>query len=399
MSKPKSELQSKMIESSMAGVKVNTNNLKNNFVSNLKETISTPLTELFNITHPILLAGMNVAAGPELAAAVTNAGGLGVIGGVGYTPEFLREQIARVKSLLKNPDAPYGIDLLLPQVGGNARKTNKDYTDGNLSELIDIIIETKTKLFVSAVGVPPKYVVDKLHAAGIPVMNMIGHPKHVQKCIEAGVDIICAQGGEGGGHTGDVPSSILIPTVVSMVKGHKSPLNGKPIYVIAAGGIYDGRGLAAAISWGAQAVWVGTRFVCSTEAGAPPRHQKAIVKAGFSDTVRTVIFTGRPMRVIRTDYTDSWEEVPERKGLINKLIKEGTIPYTVDIEERQKSGAEVTAEDMKKMMESRPLLMGQCAGAIHDIKPAAQIIEEMVGDAVNYLKVGASLIKPIKSKF
>ena len=131
--------------------------------------VKTRITEMFGIKHPIILAGMNVAAGPELAAAVTNCGGLGVIGGVGYTPEFLREQIKMLKDGLKDKNAPFGVDLLLPKVGGGARATNKDYTKGQLPELIDIIIESGAKLFVSAVGVPPKYAVDKLHAAGIPV--------------------------------------------------------------------------------------------------------------------------------------------------------------------------------------------------------------------------------------
>lgn len=145
-----------------------------------------------------MLAGMNVAAGPKLAAAVSNAGGLGVIGGVGYSPEMLKEQIAELKSFLDKPDLPFGVDLLLPQVGGNARKTNYDYTKGKLNELVDIIIESKASLFVCAIGVAPKPVVERLHKAGIPYMNMIGHPKHVAKCLEAGADIICAQGGEGG---------------------------------------------------------------------------------------------------------------------------------------------------------------------------------------------------------
>jgi len=109
---------------------------------------------------------MNVAAGPRLAAAVTNSGGLGVIGGHGYTPKTLRKQIARLKNDLKDKNAPFGIDLLLPKVGGSARKTNYDYQGGKLPELIDVIIESGAKLFVSAVGVPPKWCVDKLHAAG-----------------------------------------------------------------------------------------------------------------------------------------------------------------------------------------------------------------------------------------
>ncbi|KAJ3475652.1 hypothetical protein NLI96_g11695 [Meripilus lineatus] len=152
---------------------------------------------------------MNVAAGPELAAAVTNAGGLGVIGGVGYTPKVLRSQIHEIKKELKDKNAPFGVDLLIPQVGGNARKTNHprvfgflpvdsdpflrslglpqyDYTKGQLPELIDVIIEEKASLFVCAIGVPPPEVVDKLHKAGIPIMNMVGHPKHVPRALDAG---------------------------------------------------------------------------------------------------------------------------------------------------------------------------------------------------------------------
>lgn len=127
------------------------------------QQIKTTVTDLLKIKHPILLAGMNVAAGPKLAAAVTNAGGMGVIGGVGYTPDMLREQISELKSYLDDKNGPFGVDLLLPQVGGSARKTNYDYTKGKLGELVDIIIDSGARLFVSAVGVPPKAVVDKLH--------------------------------------------------------------------------------------------------------------------------------------------------------------------------------------------------------------------------------------------
>jgi NAD(P)H-dependent flavin oxidoreductase YrpB (nitropropane dioxygenase family) len=214
-----------------------------------EQIFSTNLTKLFKINHPVMLAGMNVAAGPKLAAAVTNSGGIGVIGGVRQTPKFLKGSIEELKSHLEDKNAPFGVDLLLPQVGGNARKTNKDYTEGQLPELVDVIIEGGAKLFVTAVGVPPKWVVDKFHAAGIPVMNMIGHPKHVAKCIAAGVDIIGAQGGEGGGHTGDTAFSILIPAVVDLCKNAKSPLTGEPLIVVAAGGIADGRGLAAALAY------------------------------------------------------------------------------------------------------------------------------------------------------
>jgi len=258
------------------------------------------------INHPVMLAGMNVAAGPRLAAAVTNAGGLGVIGGVGYTPDMLREQIAELKGFLKDKNAPFGVDLLLPQVGGNARKTNYDYTKGKLDQLVDIIIESGAKLFVSAVGVPPKHVVDRIHKAGILYMNMIGHPKHVQKCLDIGADLICAQGGEGGGHTGDVPTTILIPTVAALCRGKKSPLTGQDVQVIAAGGLFNGQSLAAALMLGASAVWIGTRFVLSEEAGAPKAHQEAVRTAGFDDNVRTIIFTVRTRDLYILNHVANW---------------------------------------------------------------------------------------------
>ncbi|GAB7363705.1 hypothetical protein MBLNU230_g4273t1 [Neophaeotheca triangularis] len=348
------------------------------------QQIRTTTTDLLKINHPIMLAGMNVAAGPKLAAAVTNAGGLGVIGGVGYTPDMLREQIAELKGFLKDKNAPFGVDLLLPQVGAGARKTNYDYTKGKLDELVTIIIESGAKLFVSAVGVPPKHVVERLHGAGILYMNMIGHPKHVQKCLDLGVDLICAQGGEGGGHTGDVPTSILIPTVAALCKGKKSPMTGSPVQVIAAGGIYNGQSLAAAIALGATAVWVGTRFVLSEEAGAPKAHQEAVRTSGFDDNVRTIIFTGRPLRVRRNPYIDNWEE--NRQNEIKEMTGKGVIPVEGDLE---RMGDDVDDETMDN---ARPFLMGKAAAVVNERKSAKAIVDEMVEGAVKVIQDSSSAI-------
>ncbi|KAH9934847.1 2-nitropropane dioxygenase [Fomitopsis serialis] len=324
---------------------------------------STPLTKQFKINHPIMLAGMNVAAGPRLAAAVTNAGGIG------------------------DKDAPFGVDLALPQLGGNARKTNYDYTKGQLPTLTDIIIKNKASLFVCAIGVPPRDMVDKLHAAGIVVMNMVGHPKHVEKALAQGVDMICAQGGEGGGHTGDTPFSILIPAIVDICKDKKSPLTGKPIIVIAAGGIADGRGLAAALSYGASGVWVGTRFVASEEAGAPPIHKQQVVTAGYDDVVRTLIYSGRPMSVRRTAYVASWSvhraRVLEdgRQADIEAFTSEGKIPHEAEVEIHP-----------ERMLEGRAWLMGKVAASIKDVKPAKAIVDEMVSTAATSLQKAMSQI-------
>ncbi|KAL6884001.1 2-nitropropane dioxygenase [Trichoderma longibrachiatum] len=371
------------------------------------QQIRTPITDLFKINHPILLAGMNVAAGPKLAAAVTNAGGMGVIGGVGYTPEMLKEQIAELKSYLNDKNAPFGVDLLIPQVGGSARKTNYDYTKGKLNELTDIIIESGAKLFVSAVGVPPKAIVDKLHKAGILYMNMIGHVKHVQKCIDVGVDIICAQGGEGGGHTGDIPTTVLIPAVVDICSKHKSPLTGGPVQVIAAGGIHNGQLLAAALMMGASAVWVGTRFILTDEAGAPKAHKEAVRTAGHDDNVRTIIFTGRPMRVRNNAYINDWET--NRQQEMKELAAKGVIPYEADLDkvlnggekpkiEGIKTSASDDDEDDDPLEQFRPFLMGKAAAVVNEQKPAKAVVDEFVSDAVAWLRKGNSMLVGPASK-
>jgi NAD(P)H-dependent flavin oxidoreductase YrpB (nitropropane dioxygenase family) len=270
------------------------------------ETLKTPLTDMLGIKYPIMLAGMGSVSGHELVAAVSNAGGIGTLGGVTFELEGFRKEIREVKHLLK-PGCPFGVDLLIPQVGGNARKTNKDYTGGNLDKMADIMIEEGVKLFVCAVGIPPKWLVEKLHSAGIVCMNMVGAPHHVLKALEVGMDAICAQGTEAGGHTGDVATLPLIPQCVDLCKGKKN-FFGVEVPVVGAGGIFDGRGLGASLCLGAAGVWVGTRFINCEEANAGPVHQKRIIEAASVDTTRIEAFTGRPCRVLRTDYVKEWEK-------------------------------------------------------------------------------------------
>ncbi|KIW37475.1 uncharacterized protein PV06_10514 [Exophiala oligosperma] len=239
--------------------------------------LTTELTQQLGIKHPVMLAGMGQVSGASLVAAVSNAGGLGVVGGALYSPQQLKDILQDVKSRLKSPDTPFGVDLLIPQVGGNARRTNFDYTNGKLSELIDVVVEMGAKLFVSAVGVPPTWVVEKLHRGGVLYMNLVGHPKHVRKACNAGADGIIAQGYEAGGHTGDIPSSILLPACADICRQYRSPMTGKPVLLVAGGGMFDGRSLAAAIMLGASSVWIGTRFVTAKESEAPQSAKEAQV--------------------------------------------------------------------------------------------------------------------------
>lgn len=345
--------------------------------------ITTPITTLLGIQHPIMLAGMARVSGGLLAAAVSNAGGLGVIGGFMYTPDQLREIVAEMKANFSRPDLPFGVDLALPQLGGGARKTNHDYTGGKLDELIDITIQSGARLFVSAVGVPPKHIIDRLHDAGIYVMNMVGHPKHAVKALDLGVDIVCAQGGEGGGHTGDIANSILIPAVADAARRYRPAMLGgsQPALVVAAGGISDGRGLASSLMQGAAAVWVGTRFVASDEAGCSAEHKEAVVGCGFEDTQRTLVISGRPLRMRTNEYIRKWHEKPDR---IKELCDSGVVPIEYDIEE----GNDVDL----------PHLMGQVAGAIQKVQPAGDIVKEMVAEAEQMLRLGTSYVEGGKSR-
>lgn len=266
-----------------------------------------------------------------------------------------------------------------------------------MNELVDIIIESGAKLFVSAVGVPPKAIVDKLHKHGIYYMNMVGHPKHVQKALDIGCDIICAQGGEGGGHTGDVPTTVLIPACVQICKGKKSPLSGKQVQVIAAGGIHNGQMLAASLMMGASAVWVGTRFILVDEAGAPESHKESVRTAGFDDTIRTLIFTGRPLRVRKNPYIENWEN--ERQAEIKKLTSKGILPYEHDLEKvMSESGSKEGGsddDDDDALDQFRPYLMGKCAALVNESKSAKAVVDEFIEDATASLQQGTQMVSKL----
>lgn len=344
-------------------------------------SLQTPITKLLGISHPVMLAGMGNVSGPPLVAAVSNAGGFGVVGGVGYSADTLRSMLAEVKASLRDPSLPFGVDILIPQVGGSARKTNVDYTKGELDTLIDIIIESGARLFVSAVGVPPRRVVEKLHEAGVLYMNIIGHPKHVHKACQIGADIICAQGGEAGGHTGDIPTSVLIPACANICKQYKSPLTKQPVLLVAAGGISDGRGLAAALMLGASAVWIGTRFVPAKESGASEYAKNAIIKAGFDSTIKSTLWTGRPLRSIKTPYIDDWEK--NRQAELRALQAQGILAYDHEMDKLAREGR--LTDDIQEQSMFHPA--GQVAGLVN--KPdqsAKEIIDEIVAEATQLLQ-------------
>jgi len=219
------------------------------------------------------------------------------------------------------PGKPLAVDLLLPKTGEGASATNKDYTRGTLHELVSVMIEERIEVFVCAVGVAPKPVVERLHAAGILCMNLVGSVRHVKHCVASGVDIICAQGMEGGGHTGHVSTMVLLPQVVDACRASGT-------LVLAAGGIMDGRGIAAALAMGADGVWMGTRFIAAKEANISVEYRHRLFEASSDDTTSTRVFTGRNLRCLSSSYIDAWntKRVHERDDLLGK----GVIPFEYD---------------------------------------------------------------------
>ena len=312
----------------------------------------TPMTELLGIEHPIILAGMGNISMAELVAAVSNAGGLGVLGGGFLPPEEIRREIRRVKELT---DKPYAVDLLVAE------------GMPGVDELLNVLYEEEVRIFLSGLG-NPGGLVKQLHAHDMIVIAMIGNTKHARRCVEAGVDGVVAQGTEAGGHTGRVATLPLVPAVVDAVK---------PLPVAAAGGIGDGRGLVAALALGASAAVVGTRFVATREARSHEAYKQRIVTANEEDTMVTKGYTGKSCRVIRNAYAESWtgredEIEPFPAQLFNNW---------------DKMQAAVESGDTNVGI----MPAGQVSGLIGGVESAADIVRDMMAEAEQILDELAAL--------
>ncbi len=249
------------------------------------------LCRLLGIRYPICQAGMyQVAYGP-LAAAVSNAGGLGVIGSAYMAPAILREQIRIAKA---ETDKPFGVDILFARTSGGGA-TIEAY-EREVRAHIDVTFEEGCAVIVSGLG-DPGPVVAQAHAAGMKVMSLVGTAKQARAVEASGVDAVIASGHEGGGHVGRVGTMVLVPRVVDSVK----------IPVIAAGGLADGRGLAAALALGAAGVWMGTRFIATLEARGHDNYKRRITEIDEDGTVVTRAHSGKPNRMIRNAFTKAWE--------------------------------------------------------------------------------------------
>ena len=312
----------------------------------------TRITELFDIEHPVMLAGMWGVSYSDLVGAVSEAGGIGTFGASTMKTDELVDEINRVKTITKKP---FGVDLLaaLPT---------------QIEEGVKAVVEGGARIFVAGLGVP-RDAIDYLHKHNVLVGSMCGKVRHAEAALASGCDFVVAQGTEGGGHTGTVATMALVPQVVDAV--------GDKIPVVAAGGLFDGRGLAASLALGADGVLVGTRFIATPEARAVRGYKETLVATPEDGTVVSLGFTGKTCRVVRNDWTSYYEQHPD------ELRK-----FTDQAIHAMKEGANHLGAPSDTVVDTNREFMpcGQGVGAITSLIPAAQIVRDIVAEAERVLR-------------
>jgi len=306
--------------------------------------LRTRLTELLGIEHPIIQGGMAWTATAELAAAVSEAGGLGVIGAGHMPTDLLREQIRNAK---RATSRPFGVNLML--------------MTPHIDELVQLVLDEQVPVVTTGAGNPGKYM-DALKERGIKVLPIAPSTALAKRLESIGADAIIGEGMEAGGHIGELTTMVLTPQLVDAVS----------IPVVAAGGIADGRGIAAAFALGAEGVQVGTRFMCAEECTIHPAVKDTVIKAKDRDTVVTGRSTGHPVRVIKNRLSRQIEEL-DRQGKIEELEELGSGKLALAMREGD--------------VQMGSLMAGQAAAMVCKIQPAAQIVAEMMAEAIETLRM------------
>jgi enoyl-[acyl-carrier protein] reductase II len=310
--------------------------------------LRTRLTDALQIAHPVMLAGMGGVSYHRLVTAVSAAGGFGCLGASTMAHDEMNREIAAVREAT---DRPFGVDLLTA-------------APGNLTAKVEDIIRGGATAFVAGLGVP-RDAIELCHEHGVVVINMCGKVRHAINAVAAGCDIVVAQGTEAGGHTGTVATMALVPQVVDAV--------GERVPVIAAGGIFDGRGLAAALTLGADGVWVGTRFIATPEARSVQGYKETLLSTGEDGTIVTRAYTGKTCRVVANQYTQDFE-TGERE----------LQPFPTQVLVSMQDGAnhlggDESSEGVDPSIEFFPA--GRGVGAIDGLIPAGDLVQRFVDEA------------------
>jgi enoyl-[acyl-carrier protein] reductase II len=324
----------------------------------------TRLTELLEIEHPVMLAGMGGVSYSRLVAAVSEAGGFGCLGASTMSADQMDDEMRAVRA---TTDKPFGVDLLTAM-------------PGDMAAQVERVIAGGASVFVAGLGVPAD-VIELCHGHGVLVVNMCGKVQHARRAVDAGCDLVVAQGTEAGGHTGQVATMPLVPQIVDAV--------GDQVPVVAAGGIFDGRGLAAALGLGADGIWVGTRFIATPEARSSPGYKDALIKAAEDSTTISRAFTGKTLRAIRNSYTRYFDEHPDELEpfpmQMGRSVRDGALHL----------GADDATPGVDPDKECYPA--GQGTGAIHELVPAAELVHRFVEEAERALDRLDGLRRGIRS--
>lgn len=345
----------------------------------LPAALRTRACELLGVEYPIVQTGMGWVSGAQLTAATSAAGGLGILASATMTLEELQAAVARVKS---RTDKPFGVNLLPNQP--------------DAAERLDLVIAEGLKVASFAAAPRPEQVA-KLNDAGVVTIVTVGAPRHAEKVAAMGVSAVIAQGGEGGGHTGTIPTSLLLPQVVDAAAG-------SDLVVLGAGGFFDGRGLVAALAYGADGIAMGTRFLLTAESQVPTNITSIYLETPLTGTVVTTAIDGAPQRVIRTAMIDALEKspgllrFPRAAGNAVRFGRQAGVSL-VDLARtglQMRKDQELTWAQMAlaanapmmtkaAMVEGRPevgiLPTGQVVGAIRDLPPVADLLEGIMTEA------------------
>jgi len=375
--------------------------------------MQTPITEMFGIEFPILA----FTHCRDVVAAVSKAGGLGVLGAVGHSDSGLETDLAWIEAEIG--DRPYGVDLIVPARYAGSEEGGLDVADlvaaipGAHQEFLDELMERyqvpedpdaagwairpgeapfsanraiqqldialahRPSLVANALGPPPSEMVQRCRKAGVKVAALAGSRVHAERHVAAGADVIIAQGTEGGGHTGQIGSMVLLPEVVDAVA---------PVPVLGAGGIGRGRQMAAAMALGAAGVWCGSVWLTTEEAETHPVVKSKMLAASSGDTLRSRSITGKPARMLRTAWTDEWDrdDTPEPLGMpLQPMLTSAVMERINRAAHREGSGAEELAT----------YFVGQVVGTMNRTRGAGQVVLDMVEEFIDATEAVAAQLK------